>query len=117
MHPFQRLKGRPRPDGGPGRSGSRTASMANGEWHAHGPTDLLFPKWPRELFNAILGEEKLRTDRDGRPRTAYRLRHTYIFSPPACGLAVCDSAQFRVRAVIPENALPAASAGMVTRHV
>ncbi len=52
--------------------------MANGEWHAPGPTDLLFPKWPRELFNAILEEEKLRTDRGGRPRTAYSLRHTYI---------------------------------------
>jgi integrase len=52
--------------------------MANGEWHEPGPTDLLFPKWPRDLFNAILEEEKLRTDRDGRPRTAYSLRHTYI---------------------------------------
>src|ERR1700676_4059332 len=78
VHPFERLKARPRPDGGPGRSGSRTASMASGEWHAPGPTDLLFPKWPRELFNAILEEEKLRTDRDGRPRTAYSLRHTYV---------------------------------------
>ncbi len=78
VHPFERLKKRTRPDGGPGRSGSRTASMANGEWHVPGPTDLLFPKWPRDLFNAILNEEKLRIDRDGRPRTAYSLRHTYI---------------------------------------
>ena len=78
VHPFERLKARTRPDGGPGRSGSRTASIANGEWHEPGPTDLLFPKWPRDLFNAILAEEKLRTDRDGRPRTAYSLRHTYI---------------------------------------
>jgi integrase len=78
VHPFERLKARTRPDGGPGRSGSRTASIANGEWHEPGPTDLLFPKWPRDLFNAILEEEKLRTDRDGRSRTAYSLRHTYI---------------------------------------
>jgi integrase len=78
VHPFERLKARTRPDGGPGRSGSRTASIANGEWHEPEPTDLLFPKWPRDLFNAILEEEKLRTDRDGRPRTAYSLRHTYI---------------------------------------
>lgn len=78
VHPFERLKARTRPDGGPGRSGSRTASIANGEWHEPGSTDLLFPKWPRDLFNAILDEEKLRTDRDGRPRTAYSLRHTYI---------------------------------------
>jgi hypothetical protein len=48
--------------------------MANGDWHEPGPTDLLFPKWPRDLFNAILEEEKLRTDRDGRHRTAYSLR-------------------------------------------
>ena len=78
VRPFERLKARIRPDGGPGRSGSRTASISKGEWHEPGPTDLLFPKWPRDLFNAILDEEKLRIDRDGRPRTAYSLRHTYI---------------------------------------
>ena len=42
------------------------------------PTDLLFPKWQRELFNTILDEEKLKADRDGQARTAYSLRHTYI---------------------------------------
>ena len=52
--------------------------MVKEKWRVPGHTDLLFPKWPRELFNAILNEEKLRTDRDGRPRTAYSLRHTYI---------------------------------------
>ncbi|HEU5341959.1 hypothetical protein [Edaphobacter sp.] len=72
------MKTRLRPDGGPGRSGSRTASIAKGEWHEPGSTDLLFPKRPRDLFNAILDEEKLRADRDGRARTAYSLRHTYI---------------------------------------
>ena len=78
VHPFARLKSRVRPDGGPGRAGSRTASIAKGEWHEPDSMDLLFPKWPRVLFNAILDEEKLRMDRDGRPRTAYSLRHTYI---------------------------------------
>jgi integrase len=78
VRPFERLKTRTRLDGGPGRSGSRTASMAKGEWHEPGPTDLLFPKWSRDLFKAILCEETLRTDRDGRLRTAYSLRHTYI---------------------------------------
>jgi integrase len=43
-----------------------------------GPTDLIFPKWQRELFKTILNEKKLRFDREGRPRTAYSLRHTYI---------------------------------------
>ncbi len=42
------------------------------------PTDLLFPRTHRDLLNAILDEEGLKTDRDGRPRTAYSLRHTYI---------------------------------------
>jgi integrase len=41
-------------------------------------TDRLFPKFQRELFNDILGELKLKTDRDGQHRTAYSLRHTYI---------------------------------------
>lgn len=42
------------------------------------PSDKLFPHYPRELFNKILEEEGLRIDRDGRRRTAYSLRHTYI---------------------------------------
>jgi integrase len=43
-----------------------------------GPTDLLFPKRHHELFDAVLNELKLKKDRDGQPRTAYSLRHTYI---------------------------------------
>lgn len=42
------------------------------------PTTLLFPKFPRDAFNNILREEGLKHDRDGRVRTAYSLRHTYI---------------------------------------
>ena len=42
------------------------------------PTDLIFPKTHRELFNTILKEEELKMDREGQPRTAYSLRHTYI---------------------------------------
>jgi len=38
----------------------------------------LFPKFHRELLNKILDEEGLKFDRDGRRRTAYSLRHTYI---------------------------------------
>ena len=41
-------------------------------------TDRLFREFKRHLFNQILEEEGLKTDRDGRPRTAYSLRHTYI---------------------------------------
>jgi integrase len=78
VRPFQRLKARLRPEGGPGRAGGRKDSLESGEWQQPGTTELLFPKWSRDLFNAILEEEKLRVDRDGRPRTAYSLRHTYI---------------------------------------
>ena len=78
VRPFERLKVRLRPEGGPGRAGSRKDSLESGEWQKPGATEQLFPKWSRDLFNAILEEEKLRVDRDGRPRTAYSLRHTYI---------------------------------------
>lgn len=56
VRPFERLKERNSPE----------------------KTDLLFPKSHRELFNAILDEENLKFDREGRRRTAYSLRHTYI---------------------------------------
>jgi hypothetical protein len=42
------------------------------------PTDRLFPRSQRQLFNAILDEEELKFDREGQRRTAYSLRHTYI---------------------------------------
>jgi integrase len=42
------------------------------------PNDKLFPSFQRELFNTLLTELNLRTDRDGQRRTAYSLRHTYI---------------------------------------
>ena len=42
------------------------------------PTDLIFPKTHRQLFNTILDEEGLKKDREGQARTAYSLRHTYI---------------------------------------
>jgi integrase len=43
-----------------------------------GPTDRLFPKGHRELFNNILNELNFKFDREGSRRTAYSLRHTYI---------------------------------------
>jgi integrase len=45
---------------------------------APGPTDLVFGKIQRQLMNAVLDELGLKEDRDGNPRTAYSLRHTYI---------------------------------------
>ena len=56
VRPFERLKERNKPK----------------------PDALIFPKPHRDLFNTILDDEKLKIDRDGRRRTAYSLRHTYI---------------------------------------
>jgi len=43
-------------------------------------TDLIFPNGsrPRELMNAVLDELGLKKDREGKVRTSYSLRHTYI---------------------------------------
>jgi len=80
--PFKRLKSRLRParvDGANAPKGSSEAPrVPKGQWRTPEPTDLIFPKWPRELFKTILDEEKLRFDREEQPRTAYSLRHTYI---------------------------------------
>jgi integrase len=80
--PFKRLRSRLRPARVYGANApketSETSAVPNGEWRTPEPTDLIFPKWQRELFKTILDEEKLRIDREGQPRTAYSLRHTYI---------------------------------------
>jgi integrase len=57
---------------------SDNSDVRGKEWGTPEPTDLIFPKWQSERFKTILEEENLRSDRDGRPRTAYSLRHTYI---------------------------------------
>ncbi len=42
------------------------------------PFALVFPTFNRDAFNKILDEQGLKFDRDGKRRTAYSLRHTYI---------------------------------------
>lgn len=42
------------------------------------PTDLLFPGNYLKMFNNLLEAQNLKLDRDGKPRTANSLRHTYI---------------------------------------
>jgi len=41
-------------------------------------TDKLFPNDPKKMFNTILNENELKFDREGKARTAYSLRHSYI---------------------------------------
>jgi integrase len=80
VRPFERLKARPRPARAdePSKQGGAAANGQTAPCRQPQPTDLIFPKWSRELFKTILQEENLRFDRDGRARTAYSLRHTYI---------------------------------------
>lgn len=42
------------------------------------PTDKVFPGSHVKLFNGLLEDANLKFDRDGKARTAYSLRHTYI---------------------------------------
>src|ERR1035438_494888 len=42
------------------------------------PTDPVFPGNHIKLFNGVLDRAKLKVDREGKRRTAYSLRHTYI---------------------------------------
>jgi integrase len=80
VRPFERLKARLRPTRADETSkhGGRAAANQPEQCRLPQPTDLIFPKWQRELFKTILEEENLRVDREGQPRTAYSLRHTYI---------------------------------------
>lgn len=77
--PYQRLRDRLRPSA-LGRDSSSGAGDKNLEKVGKKPlpTDRLFPRNHHELFNTILIEEGLKKDREGLPRTAYSLRHTYI---------------------------------------
>lgn len=64
VRPFERLRDRPRP-------------TDEGEQPVK-PTDKLFPNEFKKMFNGILTENNLKFDRDGKARTAYSLRHSYI---------------------------------------
>lgn len=64
VRPFERLRDRLRPTD----DGDRPVK----------PTDRLFPNEFKKMFNGILTENSLKFDRDGKARTAYSLRHSYI---------------------------------------
>lgn len=68
VRPFERIR-------------ERLAKKAKGEGRQSvplKPTDKLFPSRQTKLLNAVLDETGLKRDREGQPRTAYSLRHTYI---------------------------------------
>lgn len=82
--PFERLRNRLRPEIIPesdeDEAPPRQATARNTKPRLVKPqsTDRLFPMKQRGLLNTILDELKLKLDRDGKPRTSYSLRHTYI---------------------------------------
>ena len=81
---YQRLLGRAKPAKAETRregqrrrkEGGEAPSAPEQEWPQ--ATDRLFPGNHIKLFNNLLARTKLKLDRDGKPRTAYSLRHTYI---------------------------------------
>jgi hypothetical protein len=75
VRPFERLRSRLRPAHIYGvntpTETSVNSNVLGEQWRTPEPTDLIFPKSQRELLKTILDEQKLRFDRQGRPRKAY----------------------------------------------
>lgn len=81
VYPFEQLRDRKRPkveDEKETDDPKERRRKRKPELVLPGPTDRLFPTTHRELFNAVLGDLKMKTDREGLRRSAYSLRHTYI---------------------------------------
>ena len=81
---YERLLNRPKPVKGESRREGQRRRKQGGEpppppvQELPKPTDHLFPGNHIKLFNNLLTRTNLKFDRDGKPRTAYSLRHTYI---------------------------------------
>ncbi len=79
--PFERLRDRLRPLEEEGRRHpgpvNNGADMVRGSRKPES-TERLFPYRHRELWNKVLSELDMKSDREGNARTAYSLRHTYI---------------------------------------
>ncbi len=80
VRPYQRLLNRAKPKRGlqrRNRSRKNPSPILADEFPE--PTDKVFPGSYLKLFNRILDKHGMKLDRDGNPRTAYSLRHTYIY--------------------------------------
>jgi integrase len=85
VRPYERLLGRAKPVDVLSRQQKQRMRRAGEEIPTEEPsrsypqpTDKVFPGNHVKLFNGLLEREKLKLDRDGKARTAYSLRHTYI---------------------------------------
>ena len=86
VRPYERLRDRPKPTRTDSR---RERQRRRREAKEDAPPAAILPEFPQamdavfpgnhvKLFNGILARANLKLDRDGKPRTAYSLRHTYI---------------------------------------
>ncbi len=83
VKPYERLLARPLPGLPQGkrarrRRGETDSAPAPEELKYPQPTDHVFPGNHIRLFNGVLTRANLKLDRDGKQRTAYSLRHSYI---------------------------------------
>jgi integrase len=79
VRPYQRLLNRPKPTRGmQRRNRSRNNPNPTLPDELPAPMDKVFPGSYLKLFNRILDDTGLKLDRDGKKRTTYSLRHTYI---------------------------------------
>ena len=79
VRPYERLLNRPKPTRGKQkRSRSRKNPYPVLEPEYPQPTDPVFPQLHTKMFNQLLARTNLKKDRDGKARTSYSLRHTYI---------------------------------------
>ncbi len=77
--PFERLRARKRLAERKSRNSfGGTEETSAKELALPKPTDLIFPALRANHLNAVLDELKLKLDREGKRRSAYSLRHTYI---------------------------------------
>ncbi|WP_341486960.1 hypothetical protein [Pararhizobium sp. A13] len=73
VKPYERLRDRLKPVRKKDDAGEGTIVMKSPQ-----PTDPVFPGNYLKMFNNLLDDQNLKLDRDGKPRAAYSLRHTYI---------------------------------------
>lgn len=84
VRPYERLLARPKPVRAETRHQRQLRRKEGGAppppppLETPQPTDPVFPGNHIALFNGVLSRAQLKLDRDGNPRTAYSLRHTYI---------------------------------------
>jgi len=77
--PYERVRNRAKPTRGlqpRNRSKKNPNPVLEPEYPE--PTDRVFPQTHTKMFRELLHAVNLKFDRDGKPRTFYSLRHTYI---------------------------------------